>query len=118
MQTKIPKINYYKYCIGTIVVFGLVYGFSGENRNILATTVVLIGSVLNHLMLYRGGILLLGMKHTNNKNLKALLYFGGKSLILAVALYLSFKIDSRLVLYSVFQYIFQLIILVLSIKRY
>jgi hypothetical protein len=115
MQKKTPKIQYIKYLSGSILILAMIIYFSGTNRNITASLIVLVGNLLNHLMLYRGGLALLDIA-PNNK-LRAFLYFGGKAIILGGALYASYSIAPTLILYSLIQYIFQLIILVLSIKR-
>ena len=117
MQKKIPQINYYKYLIGSILILTVIIYFSGVNRNITASLIVFMGTLINHLMLYRGGLILLDFAPAKKKNLKAVLYLGGKSFVLGAALYASYKLAPNLVLYSLVQYIFQLIILFLSIKR-
>ena len=118
MQRKTPKINLVKYFIGSILILAMVIFFSGANRNIYASLVMFIGTLLNHYMLFQGGQILLGLKTVKKKNLKAVLYLSGKSFVLAAALFASYSIAPQLILYSLVQYIFQLIILFLSIKRY
>jgi heme/copper-type cytochrome/quinol oxidase subunit 3 len=112
------KINSLKYLLATLVNVLIVAYFNRENHfevKILVTLIVL--TVLNQLMLISGVLVIISPKMISKRGVKAFIYILGKTIILGFGFYLVMTYAPQKVLHSVFIYIFQLIILGLSIKK-
>ncbi len=116
------KINSKNYAIGSVANIGAaaIFGYP-DFRSVLWLVVVLVGAVINHYSsVYVVGTLIEAQKTDvnapiNKKKLSFFLVLKIASLIIAFALLVSFA--RPLVPYGILIYIFQLIILGLSIKN-
>jgi hypothetical protein len=109
------KINFQKYLLLTIGNLLTGYAFSSENWQYLG--IVVLFSAANQILLIK----ILDMVLNNNKEsknkFKLIAYFILKSTLLGSAFYILVLYARDQVLLGVILYIFQLIILVLSIKN-
>ncbi len=116
------KINSKYYAIGSVANIGaaVIFGYP-DTRSIMWLVIVLIGAIINHYSsVYVVGSLIEAQKTDlnapiNKKKLAFFLVLKIASLIIAFALLVSFA--RSLVPYGILIYIFQLIILGLSIKN-
>lgn len=113
------RINLTKYLIGT-TISGLIIAFLGstDTNQIIYQILVLLAASINQIMLLISAKYLLDFEaKSKNKNLKVFALMIGKTLILGLSFYIAMhKIPEKL-LSCILIYIFQLIILTLSIKR-
>ncbi len=118
------KIDSKKYAIGSLVNIGFAI-YAGRENFIYASslTYIVIASVLNHLfMVIAFTKLIQAMKNedidsANKRNRKIMLYLVGKVLILISAFVVLLKYAEPVILHGMLCYVFQLIILGLSIKN-
>ncbi len=115
------KVNLKLYFLGSFINLGLVSLFWTKSwSDFLIYLGILIASIINHYLLAKGISLVLSSSYrtpVKNRGLKAGLYLGGKTVILGGALFLAATYDKEKTLFLVILYIFQLIILGLSIKK-
>jgi hypothetical protein len=115
------RINFLKYSFGTIINLGLVSFFWVHNtQDLIVYSVVLASSIINQYMLVKGLMLALSNPYTEqieHKGMKVTFYLLGKTIILASAFYYATSHDQSKVFFAVILYIFQLIILGLSIRK-
>lgn len=117
MQVK-EKINLTKYSIGTVAnALIIIFIASSKPEHIYFQLVVLASSVVNQLMLCGALQFILGNQVVPKKNIKIMGFIIGKSLILLGGFAYATQNMGERVIICVFIYIFQLIILALSIKR-
>jgi hypothetical protein len=112
------KINIYKYLLATLINIIIVAYFNRANYlelKILVSLIVLTG--LNQLMLINGVLTIISPKFIKNRGAKAFVYILGKTLVLGSGFFMVMTYAPQKVLHSIFIYIFQLIILALSIKK-
>lgn len=118
------KIDSKKYAIGSLVNIGFAV-YAGRENFIYASSLIyiVIASVLNHLfMVIAFTKLIQAMKNedidsANKRNRKIMLYLVGKVLILISAFVVLLKYAEPVILHGMLCYVFQLIILGLSIKN-
>ncbi len=118
------KIDSKKYAIGSLVNIGFAV-YAGRENFIYASSLayIVIASVLNHVfMVIAFTKLIQAMRNedvdsANKRNRKIMLYLVGKVLILISAFVVLLKYAEPVILHGMLCYVFQLIILGLSIKN-
>lgn len=112
------KLNLINYSLGTIINAVIVYLLASEtSEEFYLQLSVVICAALNQIMLIKGTLVILDPNITNKKGLKSSLYIFGKTLILGLSFYIIATNAPHKLLNAVIIYIFQLIILALSIKK-
>lgn len=114
------KISINKYLLGTIVNGIIIFLYGAKTKYELKIMLLLLMvSMVNQLMLMLGvNLLLFTDPSEKRKNLKIFGLLIGKSVILGGGFYVALQNIPAKMLHCVVIYIFQLIILTLSIKRY
>ncbi len=107
------KINSLLYLIGTSVNFYISIKLMGE-QYAQHLALFFLGIVINHLFLYKGIQRLLDI---SKKSKKTSLYLVAKSIVLMGIFFYVYQTMPEKILLCTLVYIFQLIILVLSIKK-
>lgn len=118
------KIDNKKYAIGSIVNIGFAVYAGRENYvYALSLSYIVIASVLNHIFMVLAFTKLINaLKHEDSdssgkRNRKIMASLMGKVLILISAFVILLKYAEPVILYGMLCYVFQLIILGLSIKN-
>jgi hypothetical protein len=113
------KINLMKYSIGTLANALIITFLGSINSNqVKYQLLVLLGASLNQLMLLVAVKMMLSFDNTiSRKNIKVFALMILKTFLLGATLYIAGQNVPEKVFACVFIYIFQLIILTLSIKR-
>ncbi len=113
------KINIQKYLIGSTANYTLMLFLWVKNLNDALTFLALqVIVIINHYMLVKGISLTLDVTNLHKKKgFKIALFIGGKTILLGIAFYVATYYDSKKIIYLLILYIFQLIILGLSIKK-
>ncbi len=113
------KINFQLYFVLSMLNLLICsYANSREFKNFFFLLILFFTTIVNHFFLARGIELVLRPSPTQkNKGFWISFYFLGKTILLAAVLYYLLTYHRDLVFFLIILYIFQLIILVLSIKK-
>lgn len=115
------KFSYLKYIFGTLLNIGFVAAFYWGNLLVIKTSIVVIlTSIVNHVFLLKSISMLLSQTSgkAEKQNFKILIYFILKTITLGLGMFIAMKYIPQHMHMAIILYIFQLIILALSIKRY
>jgi heme/copper-type cytochrome/quinol oxidase subunit 4 len=115
MQTK-NQISFLRYIILTVLHIGLTFKFYGKD-SFDVLIIVFVAILINQICLFVALHELLNKPSDIRDNTKIFILFSSKFIVLAAGLWFGMKNYSGNTLIIIGNYIFQLIILTLSIKR-